>query len=152
MADGGLPKTSFSPEGAPSGWNDIRSIRISVWPGDAGSTDVYVADLQAKTSANASKNMLSNSGFEVCTTEGLPDFWGSGHWGLIEEAFVTGTDAWRARWGVDNNVSHSGKRSLRISGKKGLWELQAASEWVIVESGKPYTLSAWIRAIRRICP
>ena len=135
-----LPKSSFSPDGTPSGWKDIRSIRISVWPGDAGSTDVYVADFQATTST--SRNMLSNSGFEVCTNEGLPDFWGSGHWGLNEEAFLTNPGAWRARWGVDNSVSHSGKRSLRILGKKGMWELEAASEWVSVEAGKPYTMSA----------
>ncbi len=71
----------------------------------------------------------------------MPDFWG-----LNDDAFATDPGAWRARWGVDNTVSHSGKRSLRIVGKKDLWELQAASVRFSVEAGKPYTLSAWMKS------
>ena len=116
-----LPKSSFdTQEGTLPGWNNIRRIRIAVWPGASGTTDLYVANLQTTTSA--SKNLLSNSGFEVCTTERMPDFWGSGFWGLNDDAFATDPGAWRARWGVDNTVSHSGKRSLRIVGKKDLWD------------------------------
>lgn len=80
-----IPKSFFRTEGNPSGWNNIRSIRISVWRGGTENTDVYLADLQATTAT--SKNMLSNSGFEVCTTEKLPDFWGSGHWGAWRGSF-----------------------------------------------------------------
>lgn len=137
-----------TPAGGCTGWNDIRKIRILLWQARKANvnTNTYIADLYAKKAAD--QNMVINGGFENCTTEGLPDFWGTGHWGLgrFGETWVTDTDTWRTRWGVDNTVSHSGSRSLRIAASTDSTELRAVSNKIKLQAGKTYTLSVWMKS------
>ncbi|MBI3922670.1 MAG: hypothetical protein HY318_14710 [Armatimonadetes bacterium] len=140
-----VPRGSFGCEGSCPGWNDVRTIRISVWQARPGEASFAIADFRAEQSEGP-ENLLPNSSFEICTTEKLPDFWGSGHWGLCAPRWIVDTEAWRRRWGVVEGVSHSGKRSLRIVGSAEPDDLKAVANWVGVEAGKPYTLSAWLRS------
>lgn len=129
-------------------WSKVRTIRITASAGTKGSPNFYVAGIGAVT--NGSSNMLSNSGFEFCTTERLPDYWGTGDWGLIKDAWITDTDSWRAQWGVDNTVSHSGKRSMRIVGNGDPQELELVSFFVRLAG--TYTISAWMKSDRQNLP
>ena len=139
-----IPKSMFLPEGPAGNWNSVCTIRLSVWQSTPGITDVFVSDMEAGRSD--SRNLLPNSGFEIVKAEALPKYWGTWHWGLSTEDWVVNTDLWRAHWGVDNRVRHSGKRSLRIIGTKGVWEMQALSDWINIEPGAEYTMSAWLKS------
>jgi hypothetical protein len=94
-------------------------------------------------------NLLPNSGFEVTTAEALPDYWGPAvAWGCSTDQWVTNMDAWRARWGVDRTMRHSGTNSLRIVGATtppGTADLQAVANWATANAGT-YTLSVWLRS------
>ncbi len=110
--------------------------------------------LAAVASAFADKNVLANSSFEVCTTEKTPDFWGQGSMGIISNYWQERIDEWRTRWGVDDTVSHSGKRSLRIDcpGKDST-DLVAYAKWVDLPAlNVPWTLSVWLKANREDMP
>jgi hypothetical protein len=147
-----LPMNNFSRPGKNPGWDDIRVIRLSVYQAKPAETALSIADFCAEI-AEGPENLLANSGFEICTTEKLPDFWGTGGWGLTAAKAIADTDAWRARWGVDETVSHSGKRSLRIAGSSDPASgLRAASSWLATDPGKPYTLSAWLRSDKANLP
>ncbi|MBL4700106.1 MAG: hypothetical protein JKX85_02515, partial [Phycisphaeraceae bacterium] len=146
-----IPKSAFGDTyGAKPGWDDIRGIRIAVWQGRPGKTSFAIADFRAEKSA-IPENLFRNSSFEVCTTEKLPDYWGSGHWGIITPQWVTDIASWRERWGVDENVSHSGKRSLRIVGSAKNSDLRAVANWTCLDL-KPHTLSAWMKSDREAMP
>lgn len=139
-------RSDFTCEGICDGWNDITRVRISVWRSNGAylTTNTYIANLY--TGQVADQNLVRNGGFEEVTTAGLPDFWGTGNWGLSKETWVTGTDAWRARWGIDTSVSHTGSRSLRIVGSTDATELWAMSNNIDLQAGNTYTLSAWMKS------
>lgn len=141
-----IPLSAFVPEGTCNGWNEIRTIRLSVnCSTRTVPTSVYVSQLKAMSSGGTA-NMLSNSGFEYCYSEKLPDFWGTEHWGLRKDATLVDTDAWRAKWGVDDNVSHSGRRSMRITGSADLTDSMLASMWTSLIADHTYTFSVWLRS------
>lgn len=95
-----------------------------------------------------SKNILHNSGFEQCSLDLLPDYWGSPHWGLADAYWATRFEEWQERFGVDDSVAYEGKRSMRIdnpfdkpSSGLTLWSVCARAE-----QDTPYTLSAYLRS------
>lgn len=101
--------------------------------------------------APAPLNLLPNSGFEVTTTEAMPDYWGpvENSWGTAVDQWVLDTDSWRARWGVDRTVNHTpgGKNSLRIvSSVPTPPELKAVANWISLTANLTRTLSVWLRS------
>ncbi|MEN6358064.1 MAG: hypothetical protein ABFD83_13385 [Armatimonadota bacterium] len=140
-----IPKSTLYAESPCPGWNDIRTVRISVWQSYMEDAAVSIADFSAQKS-DGIRNILPNSGFELCNTESIPDYWGTGHWGIGSVETVTNTGDWRRRWTVDNKVIHSGKRSLRIEREGAVPEMQACSNWVHANPGDSYVFSAWIKS------
>jgi len=139
-------KSSFGTEGECGGWDKISTIRISVWQSRNARAAVEISDFSA-VQASITENLLRNSGFETCTSENIPDYWGSGHFGFAPEQWAYRMDEWRTRWGVDNTISHSGNRSLRIVGSEEPAGLQAYSCFAYpTGSNKPYTFSAWLKS------
>jgi hypothetical protein len=105
----------------------------------------------AAAPAPASPNLLPNGGFEVTTTEAMPDYWGpvENSWGTAVDQWVLDTASWRARWGVDRTVNHTpgGKNSLRIvSSVPTPPELKAVANWIQLTANIPRTLSVWLRS------
>lgn len=146
-----IPKSAFACEGACAGWNDIRGIRLSVWKASVAASVVSLADFYA-SNVPESVNLLPNSSFEICSTENLPDFWGTGHWGLCSSKSVTDTPAWRERWGVDNKIHHSGTHSLRIVHTADIPELRVSTGFINTDPDKPYTLSVWLKSDKTAMP
>jgi len=141
-----LLKSRCGSVGTGANWNDIRSIRFTIESTKVRNASDEVADLRIeKVSGN--ENLLANSSFEVCTIEKLPDHWGPGYWGMSVPKWTLDMASWRKHWGVDNSVRHSGRRSLRIisTGNDAAGQ-QAWASWRDVESGAPYTLSAWLKS------
>ncbi|MEI8079503.1 MAG: hypothetical protein WCH61_07750, partial [bacterium] len=60
------------------------------------------------------RNLLHNSGFELCTLDRLPDFWGCPHWGISDAYWATRYDEWTERFGTDAKEAFEGLRSMRI--------------------------------------
>lgn len=146
-----VPKSAFGDTYGPKpGWGDIRGIRIAVWQGHPGKTSFAISDFRAEKSP-IPENLFPNSSFEICTTEKLPDYWGSGQWGVITPQWVANIADWRKRWGVDEGVSHSGNRSLRIIGSSQNGDLKAVAAWTCLDN-KPHTLSAWIKSDQEAMP
>ena len=113
---------------------------------------ILVAAACMAASASAA-NLLTNSGFEVCTVESLPDYWGNGRMGISAPRWVLDADSWRAHWGVVDTTSHSGKRSLRIHHVGDGSDLSLHARWVDIETlNVPYTLSFWLKSDRPDMP
>jgi len=141
-----IPMSSFTAEGACNGWGEIRTIRLSVNSNaKTVPSNVWISQLKA-LSCDGTANMLTNSSFEYCSTERLPDYWGTEHWGLRSDATLADTDAWRARWGVDDKVSHSGKRSMKITGSADPTDNMLSGMWTSLVAEHTYTFSAWLRS------
>jgi hypothetical protein len=108
----------------------------------------------------ATRNLLRNGGFEICTIEKLPDLWGSGNMGLSVPMWVLDSDSWRAHWGVVENERHSGKRCLRIDCPGDPANLTASPSNLsatarfldLTEPKTSYTLSAWLKSDRPDLP
>ena len=138
-----LSQSSFGTNGAVSGWNDVSGFRLTWEPEQQIAATGYVADLRASSVTN----LLVNGGFEVATTEAMPDYWGPVYnWGCRTESWVTNMAGWREQWGVDRAISHSGTRSLRIVGSTDPTERKAVHNWMAVASGHTNTLSAWLKS------
>jgi hypothetical protein len=103
--------------------------------------------------ARAGGNVLANSGFEVCTTEALPDFWGPGTMGISAPRWALDPDSWRQHWRVDSTTSHSGRRSMRIDCPGDPADLILYGRWVdLPVLNVPWTLSAWMKSDRADLP
>ena len=147
-----IPLTDFTAEGTCTDWSDIRSICISAWKSTPGAGSLAFSDMRGMLSTSA--NMLLNGGFEITNTENLPDYWGSGGWGLTYNQWVEtpGTDTWRACWGVDRTVRHSGTNSLLVSSAGDITQLKVHSNWLQVKAGQSYTFSAWLKSDQNSLP
>ncbi len=98
-------------------------------------------------------NLLTNTSFEICTVEKLPDFWGNGRMGMAAPRWVLDADSWRKHWGVDETTSHSGKRSLRIDCPGDSADIALQARWLDIEKvNENYTLSFWAKSDRTDMP
>ena len=123
----------------------------------AYSLDVAMTDLKVivtrtggETSVfNAtSKNILHNSGFEQCTLDDLPDYWGVPHWGLAEPYWAVRFEEWQKHFITDKTVAYEGKRSLKIVNPENkpssgltLWSVCMGSK-----QNEKYALSAYMKS------
>ncbi|MBL4701001.1 MAG: carbohydrate binding domain-containing protein [Phycisphaeraceae bacterium] len=139
-----IPQAMFRAEGKPSGWTDINKVLISVWQNKTVATSVSIADLRMQQINVV--NLVNNSGFEACSTERLPDYWGPGHWGLQQDHWISDMDTWRAAWGIDNSVSYQGARSLRLAKLTDTAKRAAVSTFFRVLQKQPYIFSAWLKS------
>lgn len=95
------------------------------------------------------RNILNNSGFEQCTLDKLPDYWGCMHFGIIDPYWVVNYDEWLNNYGVDEQGAFEGKRSMRIKNPfdkpdgSGLW---LRSVCLGTKAGQKYTFSAYLRS------
>ena len=144
-----LDKSRFVSDGICNGWNQIDFINISVWQAQpvAGIAVVSIVDLRKRILDKV--NFARNGSFETCSTEALPDAWGTSDCGgLAADNWVTNTALWRAAWTIDNTTSHSGFNSLRIIGSGN--ELRATNYCGALAGSsinpKTYTLSAWMKS------
>jgi hypothetical protein len=149
-----FPMSSFGVEtssGPVTGWNNVNLILLSCWQvTDPTPATCYISDLRASNN----RNILQNSGFEVTTAEAMPDYWGPTmiNTGSYADQWVLDMDSWRARWGVDRTVSHSGTNSLRIVSSitppatTPPVDLQAAANFRELSGNRTSTLSVWLRS------
>ncbi|MDD3927881.1 MAG: hypothetical protein PHT33_14620, partial [bacterium] len=135
-----------------SDWSDIRRIYVSIYQNKPLTCTAYMSDLHAWKN-DATQNLLPNGSFEACSSNNLPDYWGTNHFGLQTDEWVANLSSWHTRWQVDNTTSHSGSQSLKIVGPASL--LQASQELVPIscfvyraasELNTAYTLSVWMKS------
>ena len=138
-----MSKQAFGQEGTCPGWGDLVTLRFSAWKAQVGNSEVYLSDIRAEKTP---ENIITNGSFEVCSTASLPDYWGMGSWGLTSEGWITNTNEWRSRWGVNTSQAYSGTKSLRIAVSSSWPSLLASTSFVKVLGGNAYTLSAWIKS------
>jgi len=94
------------------------------------------------------RNIVPNSSFEYCTEPGLADYWGCPHWGLLDPYWVVHFEEWRKNFGIDDNVSFEGRRSMRIHNpfdKPNRSGLCLRSVCLKSSPNKEYTLSAYMK-------
>jgi mannose-6-phosphate isomerase-like protein (cupin superfamily) len=91
--------------------------------------DVALVDLTASPGTPEAGNLLDNPGFETATPNSFPDRWHSP------------TGVW------DHEVSHGGGRSLRIERQGGEYALARSLQDFLLEPGKRYKLSAWVKGL-----
>ena len=78
----------------------------------AGSVMAVAGDKE-KTAGNA--NLLNNSSFETCGNPGVPDYWGTYHWGMWDELGAARFDQWTKQWTLDSSEHFDGQHSIRLS-------------------------------------
>ncbi|MCX6984168.1 MAG: hypothetical protein NT118_05355, partial [Lentisphaerae bacterium] len=101
------------------------------------------------TTSNAtSKNILHNSGFEQCTLDDLPDYWGVPHWGLCDPYWAVNFEEWQKNFITDKTVAYEGKRSLKIVNpeNKPSFGLTLWSVCLSVKQNEKYALSAYMKS------
>ncbi|MDD3789648.1 MAG: hypothetical protein PHO94_13280, partial [Petrimonas sp.] len=88
--------------------------------------DLWLDDISIKTTGavNPKKcsagddskivNMVPNSGFEICTQDGLADYWGCPHWGITDQYWLVNFEKWKKNFGTDTSEFFEGNRSMRI--------------------------------------
>ena len=94
-------------------------------------------------------NILNNSGFEQCSLDKLPDYWGCVHFGIIEPYWVVNYDEWVNDYGVDEHEAFEGKRSMRINNpfdKPNSSSLCLRSVCLGTKVKQKYTFSAYMRS------
>ncbi|MEN6357892.1 MAG: beta-galactosidase [Armatimonadota bacterium] len=100
--------------------------------------DVDIASVNVR-SAEANPNLIPNGSFEQPGGNGSAKWWS---WGTRWTADTTCT--------LDKTTAVSGRQSLRITNNTPLESpytgLLTLTKSVVVEPGKPYTLSAWIKS------
>lgn len=86
-----------------------------VWITDV-SLKVFGTARVKKSPVRAKKpiNRVPNSGFEQCTQDNLPDYWGTPHWGIIDNYWVLNFEQWKKNFRTDTTEFYEGKRSMRI--------------------------------------
>ena len=111
---------------------------------------VIVTRIGGKNSMSnaSSKNILHNSGFEQCTLDDLPDYWGCPHWGLADPYWVTRFEEWQKYFVTDSSMPYEGKRSMKIVNPKNkpssgltLWSVSVGAK-----KDEKYTFSAYMRS------
>jgi len=97
----------------------------------------------------ASPNLLLNAGFETCTLDNLPDFWGCPHWGIGDMRAIADLDAWHENFRTVTENPWEGKRCMRIrnalDGNPGN-ALRMRSCNMRSKANVKYTLSAYLRS------
>ncbi len=113
--------------------------------------DISVFTVGERIEKIVSANIIRNSGFEQCTIDDRPDFWGCHHWGISDPVWVTNFDEWTRRYRADDTVAYEGKRSMRIdfpfdtnASRNGVFSL--ISTCLGTTAGKQYTLSAYMKS------
>jgi hypothetical protein len=99
----------------------------------------------------SSPNMAMNAGFEQCTLDELPDFWGVSHWGISDPYWVTHYKEWCRYFRTDTSTAWEGKRSMRLENpfdKPVSSSLTLTSCNFRTKVGETYTLSAYMKADR----
>jgi hypothetical protein len=104
---------------------------------------------KAPTMPDKVSNILNNSGFENCTLDKLPDYWGCSHFGIIEPYWVVNYDDWVDNYGVDEHEAFEGKRSMRINNpfdKPNKSALCLRSVCLGTKAKQKYTFSAHMKS------
>ncbi|GBF77365.1 hypothetical protein PA598K_05911 [Paenibacillus sp. 598K] len=91
--------------------------------------DAALVELTATPETPEAGNLLNNPGFETATPNSFPDSW------------FSPTGVW------DHEVAHSGGRSLRIERQGGEYALARSLQDYLLEPGKRYKLSAWVKGL-----
>ena len=110
---------------------------------------VMKASGQAPSGPDTVCNILNNSGFEQCTLDRLPDYWGCVHFGIVDPYWVANYDEWVKNYGVDEQGAFEGKRSMRINNpfdKPDSSGLCLRSVCLGTKVGQKYTFSAYLRS------
>ncbi len=116
---------------------------------DAFRVVVMKTSVPASARPGEDRNILSNSGFEHCTLDRLPDYWGCLHWGIVDPYWVVNFAEWVERYGVDAQVAFEGKQSMRISNpfdKPDSSALCLRSVVLGVQTGLPHVFSGYLRS------
>lgn len=94
-------------------------------------------------------NILNNSGFEQCTLDRLPDFWGCLAWGIVDPYWVVNYGEWVNGYAVDDDAPFEGKHSMRIHNPFDNVDRSALclrSVCLGTRVGQTYTFSAYLRS------
>ena len=68
-----------------------------------------------KENISMNPNLLNNSSFETCGNPGMPDYWGTYHWGMWDELGAARFEQWQKQWCLDSTQHFDGKYSFRLS-------------------------------------
>jgi len=109
---------------------------------------LYPPSESATSAVPASPNLVLNSGFEECTLDNLPDYWGCPHWGIGDLRAISNLDQWYNDFRTVFDNPWEGKRCMRIhnsrDGRPGS-SLILRSCNMRSKAGK-YKLSAYFRS------
>jgi len=112
---------------------------------------VFATTAEHSVAQTPSPNMAMNSGFEQCTLDNLPDFWGVSHWGLADAYWITHYDDWCKFFRTDTSTAWEGKRSMRLENpdhKPVSSSLTLISCNFRTKVGETYTFSAYMKTNR----
>lgn|GEM_PF-1389553 len=100
-----------------------------------------------------SRNILSNSSFEYCTQDDLPDYWGCPHWGIQDQYWALNFERWTKCFKTDTETAFDGGRSMRIyspSDKSNVGSngLCLRSTQTGSSANEQYVLSAYMKSLQ----
>jgi hypothetical protein len=129
----------------------ICGIRIDPWF-EAGTSVKFdyikfvAADSECGLNSEFTGNLVCNSSFEACSNPGVPDHWGTFHWGVWQDTACNDFDQWRSLWTPDRQQKFHGKQSFSITlVKKGRQDDYRLTSCQISISPGTHTFSAYLK-------